>query len=48
MPIIRDKHRSMGQEVFSRKAVGSRANCPACHRSAEQGVYDDDNVMIPK
>ena len=24
------------------------ANCAACHITAEQGIYDDDDVKIPK
>lgn len=44
---IKQKHRDISQEVFSRKAIGSRANCLACHRSAARGVYEDDDVVIP-
>lgn len=44
---IKQKHRKIKQEVFARKAIGSRANCIACHRSAANGVYDDDDVVIP-
>ena len=48
IPYIKHKHREIGQDVFLRKTIGSRANCPACHRSAANGVYDDDDVVIPK
>lgn len=34
--------------AFQRKAVGSRANCQACHPTAEQGVYDEHLVRIPR
>lgn len=44
---IKQKHRKIKEEVFTRKAVGSRANCIACHRNAANGVYDDDDVVIP-
>ena len=44
---IKQKHRKIKQEVFARKAIGSRANCIACHRSAANGVYEDDDVVIP-
>ena len=27
--------------------VGSFSNCQACHQTAEQGIYDEDNVRIP-
>ncbi len=48
VPYIREKHHEIGQEVFSRKSIGWRGNCIACHRTAEEGDYDDDNVTIPK
>jgi hypothetical protein len=48
IPYIRHKHHDIPSEVLSRKSVGSLSNCSACHRTAEQGVYDDDNVVIPK
>ncbi len=48
VPYIREKHRGINQEVFSRKSVGSRGNCIACHTTAENGDYDDDTVRIPK
>lgn len=45
---IKEKHREISQDVFMRKAIGSRANCVACHRGAVRGVYEDDDVVIPK
>ncbi|MEI8183867.1 MAG: diheme cytochrome c [Desulfomonile sp.] len=48
IPIFRDKHHDISAEVFTRKAVGSLRNCSACHRTADQGVYKDDHVLIPK
>jgi hypothetical protein len=42
------KHDEVPAAAWSRKAVGSRANCAACHRQAENGVFDDDSVRIPK
>ncbi len=47
VPYIREKHREIKQKVFWRKSVGSRGNCIACHKTAESGDYDDDNVSIP-
>lgn len=35
------KHRREVSEADLRKA-GSKANCVACHRGADQGYYDDD------
>jgi len=48
VPYIREKHHKIEQEVFSRKSVGWRGNCIACHTTAESGDYDDDKVKIPK
>jgi hypothetical protein len=48
IPCIRREHQEVPAEVFTRKAVGSFANCSACHTTADQGIYDDDNVVIPK
>ncbi len=48
VPYIKEKHHKIGQEVFSRKSIGWRGNCVACHKTAESGDYDDDNVSIPK
>ncbi len=42
------KHDEVPRAAWSRKSVGSAANCAACHRQAEQGVFDDDTVRIPK
>ena len=48
IPYIRHKHQDLSPEVFARKAVGSLSNCLACHKTADQGIYEDDNVVIPK
>ena len=42
------KHDEVPRAVWSRKSVGTAANCAACHRQAEQGRFDDDSVRIPK
>jgi hypothetical protein len=42
------KHDEVPRATWSRKSVGSAANCAACHRQAEQGKFDDDSVRIPK
>lgn len=48
IPYVRRKHRKIPPDVFSRKSVGSLGNCSACHRTADQGIYEDDIVSIPK
>ena len=48
IPYIREKHHELDSAVFKRDSIGSLANCTACHLTAEKGIYDDDNVKIPK
>lgn len=43
-----NKHDEVPRAAWSRKAVGSAANCAACHRKAEQGAFNEDDVRIPK
>ncbi len=45
---FRDEHDEIGPEVWKRESIGSAANCGACHGGAEQGVYDEDGVRIPR
>ena len=42
------KHDEVSSKTIKRKSIGTWANCTACHQTAEQGDYDDDNVTIPK
>jgi hypothetical protein len=48
VPEIQKEHRKISMSVLSRPTIGSLANCPACHRGAARGVFDDDFVAIPK
>jgi len=48
IPYIRRKHHELDQAVFKRESIGSLSNCTACHITAEIGIYDDDDVKIPK
>lgn len=45
---IQKKHHEISSDVLKRKSIGSLSNCSACHTTAESGIYDDDNVKIPK
>ena len=47
-PYIREKHHELNPEVFKRESVGSLSNCIACHTTAEEGIYDDEDVKIPR
>lgn len=48
VPYIREQHHEISSDVLSRKSIGSLSNCSACHKTAENDVYDDDFVEIPK
>ncbi len=48
VPYIRRKHHELSTDVVNRETIGSLSNCTACHRSAEQGIYEDDDVVIPQ
>ena len=42
------KHRKISSREFLSTAIKSPSNCNACHKNAEQGNFDDDEVRIPK
>jgi len=47
-PYFLRKHDEIPQRfVSNNKKVGSFSNCIACHRGAEQGYFDEDEVIIP-
>ena len=48
VPCIRREHHEIQNSVLNRESVGSLSNCVACHTTAEKGIYDDDNVRIPR
>lgn len=45
---FRHEHDEVAAAVWKRKAVGSRANCQACHRDAEQGRFAERHVRMPR
>ncbi len=48
IPYLVHEHHEISPNVFDRESIGSFSNCVACHTTAEDGIYDDDNVRIPK
>ncbi|MBZ4421275.1 diheme cytochrome c [Myxococcus sp. RHSTA-1-4] len=44
----RHKHDEVNPRVWKREAVGSKANCTACHLNANQGDFNEDRVQIPR
>ncbi|MDY6832722.1 MAG: diheme cytochrome c [Thermodesulfobacteriota bacterium] len=45
---IQKKHHGIPGDVFKRASVGTFSNCAACHTTAAGGVYDEDDVRIPR
>ncbi len=41
-------HRRIDPAVFRMHAVGSRANCAACHRDAGSGRFDPQAIAVPE
>jgi len=44
---IRRKHADIPKSYISNEDVGSLSNCNNCHGEADQGHFDDDQVIIP-
>lgn len=42
------KHREVAADTWKRASIKSASNCAACHRGADTGDFDEDNVRIPK
>ena len=42
------EHDDVARSTWSRKSVGSAANCAACHQKADQGRFDEHAIRIPK
>jgi mono/diheme cytochrome c family protein len=42
------EHREVAAEAWKRPAVESPSNCMACHPRADQGVFDEHAVRIPR
>ena len=48
VPYIRKEHYELDPAVIESQSIGSLSNCIACHITAENGIYDDDSVKIPR
>jgi Dihaem cytochrome c len=45
---FRHEHDDISPAVWRRAAVGSAANCGACHKGATEGDYSERRVAIPR
>jgi hypothetical protein len=44
----RDGHDGLTPAVWRSNAVGTAANCSACHRSADAGDYSESGIRLPR
>jgi hypothetical protein len=42
------EHDEIPAAVFQRPAIGTAANCAACHAGADEGVFDEHGIRIPR
>lgn len=42
------EHDEVPRATWQRADVRSPANCSACHRQADQGLYDEHDIRIPR
>ncbi|MDO8713722.1 MAG: diheme cytochrome c [Polynucleobacter sp.] len=42
------KHNGIAAGTWKNPKVKSAANCTACHTRANEGVYDDESIVLPK
>lgn len=48
IPYWKEKHKPINQVIYQRSSVKSRINCVACHKLAEYGSFEDNDIRIPK
>ncbi|NVK19651.1 MAG: cytochrome b/b6 domain-containing protein [Methylocystaceae bacterium] len=42
------KHDELTETDYSHPDIGSKVNCNACHKDADSGRFDDDQIKLPK
>ena len=47
VPYFKKEHRKIAKKWIKQKEVKTIANCIACHKKADKGSYDDDEIIIP-
>lgn len=47
VPYIKKKHKKIKESLITQKDVKGLYNCTACHKSAEKGIFSEDDVKIP-
>jgi len=47
-PYWEKRHKNIDKTVFNAKKVRTKSNCKACHQGFEQGLIEDDKIVLPK
>ncbi|NPA27569.1 MAG: cytochrome C [Epsilonproteobacteria bacterium] len=47
VPYFKKEHKKIPKKYIKQKEVKTIANCIACHKDAQEGIYDEDNIFIP-
>ncbi len=47
-PWFRHEHDEIAAAIWKRAAIGTPANCAACHRGAERGDFAEAQLRIPR
>ena len=42
------KHDEIRSSVYKRESISSFSNCVACHRTADEGIFSERDIKIPK
>jgi hypothetical protein len=45
---FRHEHGDIGEGIWQSREVKSKSNCGACHTTADQGIYSERKLHIPK
>lgn len=48
IPYWKEKHKPIHEAIYQRSSIKSRINCVACHRLADSGSFEDNDIRIPK
>jgi len=48
IPYWKEKHKPIAQAIYQRSSIKSRINCVACHKLAEYGSFEDNDIRIPR
>lgn len=45
---FKKKHNGVSASTWKNPKVKSASNCVACHTGANEGMYDDESIILPK